>query len=77
MKKLHIRKIIYILLFLINSGLLLLALIYFLNGSLEEFPTEEQQEKVKIVTGGLSVIFLIIELLLVRCIQRNEPETIV
>ena len=50
---------------------------YFLNGSLEEFPTEEQQEKVKIVTGGLSVIFLIIELLLVWRIKNNEPKKIV
>lgn len=51
------------------AGLLVLDAAYFVHGSLEMFPTEEQQSKVRLVTGctgavlilleaGLSVVFL-------------------
>ena len=37
-------------------SLFLLSVIWFCYGSLEEFPTEEQQEKVRIVAGSLMII---------------------
>jgi len=38
--------------------LIVLFILYFFHGSLEMFPTEEQQEKVRIIS--LSVIFFLI-----------------
>ena len=38
---------------------------YFFNGSLEMYPTEEQQEKVRLITGLLSILLAIIEMVLV------------
>ena len=41
---------------------LLVVLAYFVNGSLEQFPTDEQQNKVRVVTGLLATILLAIEI---------------
>lgn len=50
----------------IVAGLLCLALSisYFLHGSLEEFPTEEQQGKVKIGTSMMIFFFTLLEIVL-------------
>ena len=68
------KKIIYTVLFSFNSILLVLAVMYFLNGSLEEFPTQEQQEKIKVTMGGLSIIFLVIELILLSKIIKQRQK---
>lgn len=44
--------------------LMILALLYFFNGSLEMFPTEEQMEKVKIVAVFMMAISEVVELIL-------------
>lgn len=41
------------------------SLVYFFNGSLEMFPSEEQYEKVKIFNLVMSIIFAVIEIVLV------------
>ena len=56
------RKIASVLVIFINIFmvfifvLMILALLYFFNGSLEMFPTEEQMEKVKIVAVFMMAI---------------------
>ena len=55
MKKKMLKITGNILLVLLLS-LFLLSVIWFCYGSLEEFPTEEQQEKARIAAGGLMVI---------------------
>ena len=55
MKK-KILKITGNILLVLLLSLFLLSVIWFCYGSLEEFPTEEQQEKVRIVAGGLMVV---------------------
>ena len=41
---------------------LLGASLYFIHGSLEAFPTEEQQEKVKLATGTISLTLITVEI---------------
>lgn len=55
------RKVAYILLLICNTGLLLFLGLYFFSGSAELFPTDEQQGKVKIISGGLFLLFLVVE----------------
>lgn len=64
------RKIASVLVIFINIFmvfifvLMILALLYFFNGSLEMFPTEEQMEKVKIVAVFMMAISVVVELIL-------------
>jgi len=50
--------------------LFVLALLYFARGSLEEFPTAEDTDKVRLVTGVGAVLLLGIELALVALLHR-------
>ena len=55
---------------------LLVVLAYFVTGSLEQFPTDEQQNNVRVVTGVLATILLAIELglwTLLRHTKSNGP----
>lgn len=72
MKNISIRKIIYLILFLLNSGILLLVVLYFLHGSFEQFPTDEQQVKIKITMGALCLFFLSIELFLAFQLYKGK-----
>lgn len=47
------KKIIINIALFIVSVLAILALCYFVNGSLEMYPTEEQQEKIRIVSMAI------------------------
>ena len=47
------------------SALIILNISYFLNGSLELYPAEEQERKVKLVTGIILFALFIIEAILV------------
>ncbi len=49
-------KIVRIILCIIICFIFLLGLMYFFTGSLEMFPTPEQQEKAKIVSVAMMVI---------------------
>ena len=50
---------------MIVVGLMLcLDVVYFVRGSLEEFPTDEQQEKVRVVTAMLAVLLVAAEAVL-------------
>ena len=44
---------------------LVVFVLYYFNGSLEMYPTEEQHEKVRIVAGLFSVLLVIFEVSLV------------
>lgn len=71
MGNVNIRKNNHIILLAVNSILLISSLLYFLNGSLEMFPTEEKQESIKTIIGGLVIVFLIIEIVLLVHTNRN------
>jgi len=46
---------------IVVAGLLVLDAAYFVNGSLEMFPTEEQQSKVRVVTAWLGAVLILLE----------------
>ena len=46
----------------IVGSTLLVVLAYFVTGSLEQFPTDEQQNNVRVVTGVLATILVAIEI---------------
>ena len=50
--------------------LLLLAIAYFVRGSLEEFPTDEQIDKVRRVSAFGATILLVIEVGLLSLLRR-------
>ena len=59
---------------------LCLDLMYLVRGSLEEFPTEEQEDKVRRVTAVGAALLLVMEIVLwsfLRQVQRStvEPNT--
>jgi hypothetical protein len=43
------------------ATVLMLDVAYFLRGSLETFPTAEQQQKVQLVTGVIAVVLAAVE----------------
>ena len=51
---------------------LLVVLAYFVTGSLEQFPTEEQQDNVRVVTGVLATILIAIEIGLWTLVRRTK-----
>lgn len=54
-------------------GVLLVAdVLYFANGTLEMFPTGEQQEKVRLVTGTIAVLLLSAEVALWALLRRTR-----
>jgi len=52
--------------------LIILDLFYFMNGSLEVYPSEEQNEKINLVTILLLGILMIIEIALIFALQKNK-----
>lgn len=61
---------------LLNISIVIVALfiiasyMYFTHGSLEEFPTQEQEEKVEIVTSAFVVLFTGLEVVLI-CLRMK------
>ena len=55
------------------SAALLLVVAYFVKGSLELFPTDEQRGKVRVVTGCLAAILIAIEIGLWALLRRRGP----
>jgi len=51
---------------------ILLLGVYFVHGSLEDFPTDEQQGKVRIVSGAGIFIFTLLEALVVVALLRGR-----
>ncbi len=70
------KKIIINIALFIVSVLAILALCYFVNGSLEMYPTEEQQEKIRIVSMAIFVFCIFVDCGLVmlrrRCCTKDE-----
>lgn len=60
------KKVLIDILIVVFAIVIIGAVVMFLNGSLEEFPTEEQIEKVRISASVVGVIGLLIEFFLVR-----------
>ena len=60
------KKLILNILILFISLILLISIIYYFNGSLEMYPTEEQIEKVKIVSAVIGIISLISDIFLIK-----------
>jgi hypothetical protein len=54
----------------VTGLLLLLAVLYFARGSLEEFPTAEQQDKVRTVTGAAALLLAGLEVALWRLLRH-------
>ena len=56
---------------------LIVDILYLLNGSLEQFPTEEQEDKVRTVTSAIAVLLSATELGLWWLLRQLErPNTI-
>jgi hypothetical protein len=53
---------------------LLIRGVAFMRGSLELFPTEEQQDKVRLVYGSLFALFAALELATVLCWYRRRSD---
>jgi hypothetical protein len=53
----RVARLVVDLLLLVLAGLFLVSLGYFAIGSLESFPTPEQEQKVRTVTGAGMVLF--------------------
>jgi hypothetical protein len=66
------RLALWIALAVVGSALLVM-LAYFVTGSLEQFPTDEQQNKVRVVTGVLATILLAIEIGLWSLLRHTKP----
>ena len=60
------KKVVQNILICIIFVLIVISVLYYFNGSLEMYPTEEQHEKVRIVAGTLSILFVALEVILVR-----------
>jgi hypothetical protein len=63
---------------LVGAILLGLDLMYLVRGSLEQFPTEEQEDKVRIVTVVLGVLLLVVEVglwMVFRYVSRDDRRT--
>lgn len=60
---------------LVVGVLLAIDVLYFVNGSLEMFPTAEQQEKIRIVTGTIAVLLLSVEAALWALLRRTRSRT--
>lgn len=59
---------------MIAVGLLLcLDVAYFLRGSLEEFPTDEQQDKVRRVTAAIAAVLVLAEVALWSLLRHLRP----
>ena len=65
-------KAIVLLLMLLVGLLLAVDLSWFVRGSLEEFPTDEQIDKVRTVSGALAVVLILIEILLWRLLRSTR-----
>jgi hypothetical protein len=66
-------KIAIRLLMLALGVVLALDVLYLVRGSLEWFPTPEQQEKVRTVTGTIAVLLLCVEGGLWALMRRTRP----
>ncbi|HEX8211426.1 MAG TPA: hypothetical protein VF584_14740 [Longimicrobium sp.] len=66
-------KVAIRLLMLAVGVVLAMDVLYLVNGSLEMFPTEEQQEKIRVVTGAIAVLLLCAEAGLWTLLRRTPP----
>ncbi|HYJ80296.1 MAG TPA: hypothetical protein VEW03_11865 [Longimicrobiaceae bacterium] len=68
-------RVITILAMVAVGVVLALDLAYLARGSLELYPTEEDQEKVRLVTGVLAVLLIGVEVALVALYRRLRRAT--
>lgn len=54
----------------VTTIIMLLGILYFFNGSLEMYPTEEKMESVRISASVIVIISLIVDVVLVRMIKK-------
>ena len=67
----HLRYVIWILM-VVGGVLLALAAAYLVRGSLEAFPTAEQQDKVRTVAGVLVAVLAVVEFALWWLLRRLD-----
>lgn len=76
-KKKKIRRICNVLMAVLTT-LFLLSLLWFLNGSLEMYPTAEQQHKVRIASALFMFIFstpcITCIVIRVMCVDKKEDD---
>ena len=46
--------------------------LYLVNGSLEMFPTAEQQDKIRVLTGAIAALLLLVEAALWALLRRTR-----
>ena len=59
-------KWIFSILFMLFTAIFLISMFFFFNGSLEMYPTDEQKDKIKIVSSLIGGICLIVDVILIR-----------
>lgn len=60
----HLKRAILVAIIIV-AVFMILDITYYFNGSFELYPTEEQEEKVRLVTGVMFFMLFIIEVILV------------
>ena len=58
----RVAKLAVLLAMTVAAALLFLDILYFARGSLEQFPTEEQDDKIRVVTAVIAVALIVVEL---------------
>lgn len=67
------KKAVLLVMIIIIAILMILNLSYSFYGSLELFPTGEQGDKVKLFSGFMFFILMLIESMLVRLYKKESP----
>lgn len=59
------------------AGIGVLAGLYFAQGSLELYPTAEQQSKIRYLTGGTFIFSCVLEYVLWKVFRRLHPSKVI
>lgn len=66
------KRKIYLILIFISSFLIFFDIYLFFHGSFEKFPSTEQNEKIKIISGIVLIILLVIEVILLKIYKLRK-----
>lgn len=71
-RNIHMKKVILNIGIIIATIVTLLGVLYFFNGSLEMYPTEEQIEKAKIGASVIIMVGLVADIVLIRLASKYK-----